>query len=680
MKRYLYFLSIATSAFIIGCGDSSSVSDQQFSYDTTSIFGYSKEINYKDYLVEVIDDPVIKATIKATNCESFEEIGNGKYLLKKCIAKPTYIEVKNGIIETKDGNISQDFPLLLNVSQTNREDDFIVTPLTTILVNANENNITTLANKLGVDKSDLFNKNEDLKDTFPKINTILITSASQGAITNKVKFLDVVRDEVIRENPKEINISKVINNIKNKSIENPNLFGLVVIKVNNINNEDPLQSLVKLQNTKSVTFYGLVFDKIVKQATITIKDLDSNKVFSNITAYSDENGAWKIEVEKDNTKGSLYYTIMNENHLLQLTATKKEYNKNIILTSTITTEKLRSMLQNGNIISPTKDNSLIISNITTAQDAILDKKGALNIDHYESNLSKIRVYNQDRIVKVASIIKSVVDENAPINANTNNTYDLAKQSIQTTTNGEIEKVNTNVVNYNINQIEKNITTNTILSSQLNTISLTNDKFQEAAQNAQYTFYRVLAYYKENQPKTDNNFVREYTKIVVYPGHYESKTCYLYGDSTNEWQCDKPQIVENNSNFTLGHYEVNNGNQLIQYSLDFNSHIFVPNLNKDYRYYGVIKSITDISSGNVSTEPMLLVDSFDVVDAFRRMPEISERTFNELKDIVVEYNSKEEVNYALNRWVKKFINEVNEYFEENGNTLDVNEIDKKDLTY
>jgi len=496
----------------------------------------------------------------------------------------------------------------------------------------------------------------------------LIKSATQGAIANKIKFLDTVREAVIESNIiKDFNISKVIATVHKESIQNPNLFGLVIVSENNdINNSDPLQSLVKMQNKKTITFYGLVFDKMIADASITIKDLDNNITYSDINVTADGYGAWTMNIDENNTKDSLYYTIMNEDHLLQFIATKKNGNKTIKLTSTITTKKLRKLLNDGTkTISPTKDNSLIISNITTAQDALLDKQDALNSESYEGNLSDLRVYYQDKVLKIAAVIKAVVDQNASTSQNYNDTYELAKNTITTTSNGDID-VNTSVVDANITQIEENITNNTILASQLNSVNEdTNNSFQQVAQNHGYTFYRLLAYYKQNKPKTEENFVREYTKIIVYPGHYETQTCYLDGNSTSQWNCDKPIVIKDNSNFTLGTYEVNKNDEVIKYSLDFNDSVYVKDLNKNYNYYGVIQTDMNLTSGITKTEPMILVDSYDVVDAFRRIAGKDHyQDFKELQDTVEEYSSKEEVNFALNRWIKNYINDVKKYFAKN----------------
>lgn len=676
MKKYLYLLSTISASLIIGCGDNSSVSDQDYSYDTSSIFGYSQNVTYKNYIVKAVDDPIIHATVTATNCETSEEIGDGEYLLKKCVAKPLYIEIKDG--EIKDKNVTQTSPLLLNVSKTGKDDDFIVTPLTTILANASDEDINNLADKLGVSKEDLFDAtNKKVKNLLPKVNSIIIASNSGGAITNKMKFLEVVKNEVINkiDSNGSLNVKDVLKDVKKKSMNKPQLFGLVIMDDSDINNDDPLKSLSSLQNSNKVKLYGLVFDKSF-EANISIKDLDdTNKTFDNIKATSDKNGAWSLTIDENKTKGSLYYTIMNEDNLLQLTAVK-DNNSSIKLTSTITTKKLKSLIQQSKLISPTKEKNLIISNITTAQDAILDEKGALNSKSYENNLSELRVYYQDKVVKAAAVIKSVIDENASINDNNaNDTYELVKNSISNVDNANLD-INTSVVDYNSTSLEDNITNDTILSHQLNDISNKKvensdqeqkDKFQEMAKNSGYVFYRLLAYYKENKPKTDENFVREYTKIIVYPSHYKTKTCYLENNSTDDWNCDKSKIIENNSNFSSGAYEVNKDNHtIINYSLDFNSSYHVNQLNKNYDYYGVIKSETDSISGKVTTEPMILVNSYDVVDALRRLPKEDNNTFNELKNEVKPYDKKSDINYALNRWIKDFIDNVDSYFDNDKN--------------
>jgi predicted DNA-binding protein len=59
--------------------------------------------------------------------------------------------------------------------------------------------------------------------------------------------------------------------------------------------------------------------------------------------------------------------------------------------------------------------------------------------------------------------------------------------------------------------------------------------------------------------------------------------------------------------------------------------------------------------------MILVDSYDVVDAFKRLPKQDHKTFTDLKNKVKDVNSKKEVNYIINRWIKDFMNDVEDYY-------------------
>jgi len=282
---------------------------------------------------------------------------------------------------------------------------------------------------------------------------------------------------------------------------------------------------------------------------------------------------------------------------------------------------------------------------------------------------ELRVYYQDKILKAAAVIKDVVDNNNTsllTQTDTNNTYDLIKDSIVDT---QTIQFSDTINDTNTTDLETNITNSTILASQLNatTTTTTQNSFATAAENAQYTFYRLLAYYLPDKPHTDENFVREYTKIITYPSHYETQTCYIYGNATeyNEtslWKCDNPVVVEN-ANFSNGFYEVYYNDSILTYSLDFNDSVYVPELGKTYKYYGVVENINDLSTGDVNTVPMIVVDNYDVVDAFRRMPQDDTEAFEDLKSKVDPYNSKEEVNFALNRFIKNFINDVKKYFEE-----------------
>ena len=111
MKRYLYFSLIA--AFFIGCGENSSISDSNIEYSQPNIFqAQQQNVEYKDYTVKVVDDFIENANVSAPECNSAKEIGNGIYVLQKCVSKPKYIMAVNGKINGT--NIKQTFPLVLN--------------------------------------------------------------------------------------------------------------------------------------------------------------------------------------------------------------------------------------------------------------------------------------------------------------------------------------------------------------------------------------------------------------------------------------------------------------------------------------------------------------------------------------------------------------------------------------
>jgi len=85
------------------------------------------------------------------------------------------------------------------------------------------------------------------------------------------------------------------------------------------------------------------------------------------------------------------------------------------------------------------------------------------------------------------------------------------------------------------------------------------------------------------------------------------------------------------------------------------------LGKSYNLYDVSNQ-TLVASEIISTEPEVLVDSFDIVDMFRRMPKEGKEAFSELQDLVKD-KKRDEVNIELNRYVKDQIEDVKKYFKE-----------------
>jgi len=125
----------------------------------------------------------------------------------------------------------------------------------------------------------------------------------------------------------------------------------------------------------------------------------------------------------------------------------------------------------------------------------------------------------------------------------------------------------------------------------------------------------------------------------------------------------------NANFTNGKFAATNNDYVITYSLDGTENINVSALCKTYTLYEVSKNIIVGNDINSST-PLILVDSFDVVDMFRRMPSEGEDAFEELKERV-KGKYANEVNFELNRYVREQIDDIKDYFSDENSTNECN---------
>jgi hypothetical protein len=201
-------LSIIASIFI-GCGDGD-LDTKDLKYEQKNIFDEVtlKHIDYKSYEVVAVDDPIIHAKVEARECNSSEELGDGKYRLIGCISKPSFISITDGIMISTDENgkeinVTQSFPLLLNTKQISSDiTNFVVTPLTTIVATTEDNDtIEEIATKLGLNKEDLFKDPREIDSDINaseialKVNNVLIQAAENGSVVNKVKFIDTVKKQ-----------------------------------------------------------------------------------------------------------------------------------------------------------------------------------------------------------------------------------------------------------------------------------------------------------------------------------------------------------------------------------------------------------------------------------------------------------------------------------------------------
>jgi hypothetical protein len=661
-------LAVAAAFVLFGCGENSSVSDANIEYDQYNVFtAVPPKVETKDYVVKVVDDAITQATVSASECNSSEELPNnpGMYILKNCVNKPSYIMITNGKIG--DTTITQSFPLILNTAQSGKDDNFVVTPLTTLLVDANDSEVEKIASKFGIDKNDIFDdpKNVDeinMTKTLQKINAIYLKAESDGAVANKLKFVQTVREK-LKDNITngDFNVTKVAEDVQEVSKSNPGLFGLVFID-DLKDDENILDEIKEAQNPEKVTFLGLVFDDEIPEANIRVYRKDTNATLASAIAGSE--GNFTIELNQ-NVVDEINNT--NNDFIVIFEATKG----NIKLQSSMTSKELRDLINKNKKITPFKNPDLVISNVTTVKTKVLDELGAKDSSSYESNLSYIQTYYNDKILKAAAALKYVVDNNDTTkvlnNTRANDTLEYVGKIISTN-NNEINVTDTNVSDTNVKNKEVNITNNALLSRQLTTqtTSLTSTKenngFEKAAEEAGHVFYRLLAYYKNGGNDNNDTFIREYTKIVVFAGKYEETTCRLEGNVTNEdWNCDEPVTTEN-ANFVNGVFNaVKSNGTTVSYTLDENKTVTVQidDTNRSYMLYEVVKKEESLD-GNIVYTPELLVDNYDIVYMFQKIPEKDKTDYNKLKDLV-EGKTKDEVNIELNRFVKDQIDNIDKYF-------------------
>jgi hypothetical protein len=669
IRKYLSLTVAVTVSVLLfgGCGENSSISDADINYTQTDIFNsVPSNVSYSNYTVRVVDDNITGANVKAYECNSSKEIGNGTYVLTGCVNKPSYIVVEGGIIG--DTNVTQAFPLILNTAQTDLQDGFVVTPLTTLVADANETEIDDLAAQLGITKNDIYKLPSEVSETnmtqlLEKINAIYLKAETDGAVANKLQFIKTVREKIREENIRvdDINITKLAVDVEKASQENPALFGLVFMD-DLKNDDDVLSQIYKEQHPNNVSFLGLVFDKKIPNAKITVYRADNNEVY--FTTVADENGRWEFNLTDEQVN-----EIQNSDFVLILKAVDPEDSKKV-LTSSISSQQLRDLIAKSKKLTPSKSPDLIISNVTAAENAILDKRGALyDASSYESNRTDLKTYYPDKILKAAAVIQDIVDNNSTLNGG-EDSYTFIKNNID---NSQDVDFSPTIQDVNTADLENNIKQNSMLKQQLDFVPNNNlasdETFESMAQKNGYAFYRLLAYYKPGNDGVlgtdDDVFVREYTKIVTAPGYYATQICTIENNNDEndypEWQCSDVNVTKT-ANFSNGDFNAQDNGIVTNYTLDDYVVIPVRELNREYNLYEV--SVKTMQGSDIlNNEPEVLVDSYDVVELFRLMNSEDPEDYNALRELV-KGKSKEEVNAALNRFVREQIENVKKIFEQN----------------
>ena len=364
--------------------------------------------------------------------------------------------------------------------------------------------------------------------------------------------------------------------------------------------------------------------------------------------------------------------IMDEDFIIMFEAKKDK----ILLKSSMSSSKLREIIKNHKKVTPTRTPDLIISNITTAENAVLKKRGALErVDSFENNKTELKTYYTDKVLTIATAIKNVVDKMIDDEDNSgdelgdeyDDVYEFAYNNIE---DAEELNVTEHIENNATDEKRKEIEENPLLSQQLTFTQNENEdvndtnEFEETAKNKGYTFYRLLAYYKKGDDgkmgTDDDIFVREYTKIVTLPGKYETKTCYLYGNDSHSWKDCKVSKIET-ANFSNGYYNFRDGDNTFSYGYESSDDIYVKKLEKTYTLYTI--TLQKLKANEIlDTTPEVLVDDFDVVDIFRRVSDEDKDSFEELKTRL-KGKTRDEVNIELNRYIKERMDDIQNYFAE-----------------
>jgi len=661
MKKILS-LSLAVTASIIlaGCGDNSSVTDADINYTQANIFtSIPTDVEYTEYTVKVVDDVITGAKVSAYECNTSEELKDspGTYILKGCVSKPSYIVVEGGKIG--DTNVTQSFPLVLNTNQTDSDDNFVVTPLTTLVADANESEIEEVAEKFGLNKDEIFKDPKEVKEVnvtnvLQKVNAIYLKADSDGAVANKLEFVKTVREKIknveVNSSTGDFNVTKVAEDVEIASQQDPALFGLVFIG-DLKDSGNILDEIKEAQNPTKVTFLGLVFDNKVPEANVTVYRADNNETLA--TAVADINGKWTVEFND-----TVVDEIKNNDFVVVFEAKKGD----IVLKSSMSSKQLADMFDKNRKLTPSKSPDLIISNVTTVENAILAKRGALstdNVDAYENNRTNIKTYYADRVLKAAAVVKDVVDNNNTDILSGKDTFTFVVDNIE---DEKDVNLSSTINDVDTTDLEENITSNAMLKRQINYVPTTTQieegktTYEDIAKESGYTFYRLLAYYD------GSTFVREYTKIVTAPGYYVTQRCIIEGDGTSpEWNCTDPNVIKT-ANFSDGNYNAQINGTIINYTLEGNTTVDVEEVGKSYNLFEV--SVRNMVGNDIiDTEPEVLVNDYDIVELFRLMnnPDSGDpESYSELKELV-EGKSREEVNIELNRFIRDQVQNVQNIF-------------------
>ena len=571
-------LSVA-AAFMVGCGGGGGDDDDNTKNDT------SPTVTYSNYSIKVVDDAVIGAKISAIGCEGYSEKGSGEYELLNCTQKPTVIVASGGTIDMNgngqidSGDVPMALPFTLDVTQSNTEDRFVVSPLTTLAAEAKEDELETLAIKLGISKSELFadlSQYENKKEILQLINAQFI-AASENGVIDMPAFLGKFKEYLLNStgNDAKGSIASVIDALKNDT-DAPKIFGGIGFN-GFISEAESLKDTgladyyesKKSDPTKTV-FIGYVYDEILADANVSLF-IDNTLVAQS---KSDSSGKFTLEVDADK---------IGDDKIIKIEAVLNGYKgDNVKLVSFLTSTQIENLAKSRVSVSDLID--IVVSNVTTAEYIVAKKLNGGNdftdTDTLEEKLLEAQIEKAEKVKETAALIKYIVDTNATQSSSAD-TLAYAESKLDTNLTLDLNATE----QQNIETYKTEIENDPILSKQLevtgeSTAAVTTLKtlYDQGVKE----FYMV---YTEKEYDANGNefYSRKYTKITFSLDSIEFTDYILENNSwklRNQYSSNFSGSFDNTGTF----YITDPTTDLEKIWLISSSKVFNSSLNRNFNIY------------------------------------------------------------------------------------------------
>ena len=537
LKYKKSILAITLASMLVGCGGGGSSSDSS-SGGNAGAGGNSGggSVPTGTFTVNAVDDSILGAIVTAPECASFSENGSGLYTLKECIGTPSSVNIINGFIDTNsdgmqdDNETSQIAPLKLKVSQSGLNDNFIVTPLTTLA--AQDTDLAALARALGITQEDLFEDNPANRNIQRAVNAMLI-SARKAGITKFDSFIEDLATQIKDSNATGLNALKSVKQYMQDHKESyKNKFGIVFggfiddTSALDLSSSNVLSDVEKTHAVPAgkILLGGFIYDTVIPNAAVKLYDGTT----ALTTTTSDATGRYFLEVNKNILDTSKVYTL-------------QAVSGDVKLISYVTTQALKANLT-GRQVSSGNLEDLIVSNVTTAK-AVLVQKTNPNAENNATAMNEAKalvenLYPQD-ILTISGVIKDVVDNNKTL-ATASDTLSLAQDIVEVnaTTKELTTTLPTEVNQTAVDAQVANIQSDPLLSTQVDstTVVSTGSLRSIMENHILYEFY----YNDDFQPVP-----LSYSTIQINPDGSLYDYEYNYDENSSQW------ITSNNFDLNAG---------------------------------------------------------------------------------------------------------------------------------